>query len=500
MEQKFCFDDAVFTYAVAPEPLQRFSRHTPVLGGALTVSHTSKTEVRSAGRDGREIVIIGLCVDAHGEVERDGIPELILNQPQRDPLPVYRFCDRFAGKYVILYRNEEGVYLFGDATSSVQMNYSLIEDSLCVASIDRLTAEYCGYDVSEYSLSIRKGAASSQALPNDVTMYDKVKALLPNHYLDVSRGQAVRVSLDLPQDISSKQEFHAAMERSAGLIRQITQEYVKYHSIVCPLTSGYDSRVVFVFLKKAVRRLSCFTFRHHFTDKDGDIWVPQKLCGESAADHTLIEDLSAETDYARAVKEIIGNYHSTNTIDRAYTLSYHFPGQATVGGDIIGQIGKTSLSGSIPVQFATPSFFRCKIHNQAQAAKEELRQYLSKIHETADRRYVFDLFSLENRCGRWGAQGGMIYSVCSIATLNIFNCRELILTWFRIPRKLRVKKKIHYALIGREDSQLLKTPFHPGEKFGFAAEIWPLLLLGTHAKYYVNCFLKTIRDRKEDHT
>ena len=47
----------------------------------------------------------------------------------------------------------------------------------------------------------------------------------------------------------------------------------------------------------------------------------------------------------------------------ANTIKCNFGDGAVLNGDIMGQVGKCSLHRDIPEIFATPSYFRCKLHN-----------------------------------------------------------------------------------------------------------------------------------------
>lgn len=479
----FDLDSAVFTYMIAPRPLERFSRHTPVLGGALTVSHTSKTEVRSARKGEREIAVIGLCVDAHGEAERDDIPGLILAQPLQDIRSVYRFCDRFAGNYVILYQNGSDCYVLCDATASMQVNYSFLDGSPCLSSVDRLIAGYLGLKLSPYSLKIRRGGIDlSQALPNDITMFDGVKVLLPNHYLDLSQRQAVRVPA-APTAAAYAADAEETARISAVLIRQIVREYGKYYDMVCPLTAGYDSRVVLSFLRNAQEDVNCYTFRHPgFSEKTADLQVPEQICRDLGVPYCVIKDLTPPEEYVRNVCEVIGRYHSAETIGMAYTYNTKFLGKALINGDIIGQCGKSSKGKDIPSSFANAMFFLSKIHNKERLALQEMKKYISEVRAAGEGAYIFDLFATEIMNGRWSGQGHTIYSICSLNSLNIFNCRELILRWMEVPRNLRMTGFLHRSFLKENSPELLEYPFNPGGRYAFLKKSWLTYYLGSHAK------------------
>ena len=54
-----------------------------------------------------------------------------------------------------------------------------------------MVADICGYDYSKKSIDIRNSSVfEEEALPYNWTMYDEVKALLPNHYLDINKKRS----------------------------------------------------------------------------------------------------------------------------------------------------------------------------------------------------------------------------------------------------------------------------------------------------------------------
>ncbi len=64
-------DNALYTYFISKSEHKDFSQHTPF--GEYVVSHTKKTDICTAENDTKKVMIIGFCVDAHAEIERENI-------------------------------------------------------------------------------------------------------------------------------------------------------------------------------------------------------------------------------------------------------------------------------------------------------------------------------------------------------------------------------------------------------------------------------------------
>ena len=482
--QSYCLDDAVFTYLISPQADSRFSQHKTILQGRYQVNYTRHTEVLHLEQGDKEILLIGLCVDSRGELPREEIPAWFLAQTFPTKEALFHSSDRMAGKYMILYRNGEEITLFGDAICSLQVNYAFQGESFFVCSVDYLLGTFCGYTVSEYSLALRKGSDASHPMPNDRTMFDEIRALLPNHYLDVGRKASIRVPLQIPAELSQDERI----SRSQACITTILSEYQKACPMICALTGGNDSRLVFAFLKANGKPFSCYTFFHpRFTDASPDIAIPRKLCQDYGIPYTTVADLEMDPDYRAGLEEFIGPYHSGGTMNLAATYLSMFPGYTSLSGDIAGQIGKNALGHNIPVAFATPFYFCCKLHNTAPQCREEMARYLQEIRDAGDWDHVFDLFALESRCGRWTPQNEMIYAMCSFNEMNIFNCRDVITLWMGIPRKLRTHKLIHKTILKQLDPNLLQYPVNPPKGLfqrgtAFLKKTWVGFLLMTYCK------------------
>ena len=131
--------------------------------------------------------------------------------------------------------------------------------------------------------------------------------------------------------------------------------------------------------------------------------------------------------------------------------------------DYANDVGKCSLHRDIPSFLATPGYFRCKLHNYSKRAKLVLADWLRDIKASGERVNTFDLFSVENRMGRWAAQENLIYNLAGQLYLNIFNSRKIIYTWTAVSRRERKKSLLHVGYIKKVNPSLLSVAFERDE-------------------------------------
>ncbi|SCI79021.1 Uncharacterised protein [uncultured Clostridium sp.] len=475
----FDFNDAVFTYMVGKRAHPLFKCNTAF--DRWVISHTPRTQVIVAESDKGAVAVIGLCVDAHGEMRRTEIPHYLLKEGVQGIQVLLKATKRLAGSYVILFFGEAGCFAVGDATCSVPVYYSIQPAEYCLSSCDELLRRALNLPLSPRAIDVRKNGSNTQPYPYDMSICDEVKALLPHHFLDLTRMQAIR-SKQLPvqkEEMQLSEVIHETIEWT----NHIVAEYAKYYQLICPLTGGWDSRLILSFLKRNLEGIECFTFKHPgFNDTTDDYYLPQVICANENIKHTIVPDEKAPQSYTSALEEVVGVYQSHGTIDLAYTYRKRFPQYAIINGNIIDQVGKSLIGNSLHKMFANTSFFTCKLHNYSKYTKIETQKQLREMKQTAPGEDYFDLFAIESRCGRWAAQTNMLYSLVGIDNLNIFNCEHVIALWRAIPRKLRRDKIIHQRIFAELSPELLKIPFNTSHKFSWMSQNAALFFLATYVK------------------
>lgn len=483
-ERKEIMGSYIFSYYISELDIEIEELTHKYSFGKYNVLTDSRTPFLHASNDKSECAIFGYAVNVFTRASEDLAQEIIDNCSNISD--VIEFEKNLGGKYIILYRKGEQYFILGDATCSIPVFYNTIGEFSCSSNPQYLVCHY-GYHPDQSFQAIRDSSEISQAMPYDITQYREIKQLIPNHYLDFGSQEAVRyVNSNQSQPILTVDK---AAELSAPMIETICDFYKSKFKIYCPITSGRDSRVVLAFLAEKNRALQCYTIRHpeHHEDTQ-DIVIPKQLCAQSNIPYEQIHDVTVSEDLKREMDHLLGDKnYSLRTLRIAQTIKEHYGDGAVINGDIIGQVGKCSLHRDIPLCFATPGYFRCKLHNYSSESKKQLRLWLEEIKEAGECVNTFDLFSIENRMGRWAAQENLIYNSIGQLYLNVFNSRSIIYLWTAVNRKERKMSSIHVSLIKKKMPKLLEVPFESDDSMiiRLSKANGMTYLLSSYAKYYI---------------
>lgn len=473
--------DAVFAYSITQEPDEAFAQ-SEELAGSLFLNTTEKTESRefTNAEGSSQAVVIGFCVDAHGERSRDEIPQMILEAAAESGIKyAYELCNRLAGKYVV-YLSVDGVeVVWGDATCSMSVFYTHEDPVVACGVSENLVGAYVSNRSDSQMVKITTNAPDGQPLPNNVTSFDHVRILLPNHILYVRQQYAERVWRT--PGLVRRTALDEVVVKTLLLMKNIYREYNKYYDLLCPLTAGYDSRINFAFMKELGDNPATFTFRHpSFTDETPDLKISHVISEYYGVPHSVVMDSRMEESEKSHYKRIVGRDATDYSLNLALTIRKTFGNRAILNGNIIDQIGKSVTGNNVPDRLASPSFVRSRIYNSGKPALQILGLYLRDVRQNCGND-VFDVLAWEQDCCRWGTQSDITYGMCGVNMLTLSNCRELILEWIKVPRKQRVRKELHKSLFQQLDPKLLSFGFTPESNIKRIVRLnWPI--------FYLSCY------------
>lgn len=492
-------NESVFSFFIF-ENKQKNAFHIPKLPvikefGKYTVYTDGNTPFVCASNETVACAIFGIAVNVVTGKKDNLAKEIVENCSNMEDLVAYE--QLLGGKYMLLYRNEERYYVLCDATSSIPIYYNTDEPFICASNCqDIVNARQ--YRIDEELAYIRKNGDISQAMPYDITPFRQIKQLIPNHYLDVNKQVSVRFvnSLHKQKSISVEEATDIALP----MIKNILNLYLQRYKIYCPITSGRDSRVVLSFLQDAHAAFTCYTIKHpEHNNRSQDVVIPVELCEKVNLEHKIVKDITLSEVLIKQMDLILGKEcYSLRTLRIAQTINEYFGDGAIINGDIIGQVGKCSLHRDIPSVFATPSYFRCKLHNYSNGAKLQLKQWMDEIKRSGEKVNYFDLFSVENRLGRWAGQENTIYNTLGQVYLNIFNSRSIIYTWSAVEREKRKKSLLHLDLLNRTSGILATVPFEKDESllYRISKATGLTYLLSSYAKFYIEKIKFIVRKKK----
>jgi len=477
-----------FAYSLTDMPDGRFANHLTV--GARCLNYGADVACQSMTCEHRAVHVVGLCVDGRGEIRREELARH-LAATSRTLQDLLDQADRLAGMFVILFALADEVYILTDATASLQVNYWTGDERTCVAWNDRLVADWLGLVQSERARQVRASAYAPIApLPNDMTDFDGVRVLLPNHYLCVGTKSSVRYFPCRRHSIAT-QGMASVGDRTIDICRHIIGQYAADVKLLCALTSGWDSRLVLALLlqvPQAKANLKCYTsVKASFTAETADVRIPRLIADQMRLDYTAIRHVQAPDAYKVALQRLIGDVRA-NPADFAYTCQSAFPRRGIVNGHLVGNIGKSCIGNALPEALATASFFMTRLHCHAEAARTEVHAWMDGAAAAGSGISLYDLFEWESICGRWISDLYLAQTSAGLLPLNIFNCRELLLLWLRVPRQDRARSWIHRRVFEVIAPDLLAIPFNPDEGLVRRLSEHPLL-------YYPTAFLVSGVDR-----
>lgn len=465
--------------------------------GEYHIKYCTSTPMIGANIDDRELYVYGYAVDVRNGDNVNLAEKILQNSNTIDDVLA---CEYYlGGKYLLFYHDKRGMYVIPDATASVPFCYSVGTDRLICSSNGEMIAKELSLTPNARLSKIRNKSEISQAMPYNVTIYKEVEQLLPNHYFLLSEGKSVRVVISKEkQTVLSAKDV---ADKTSAFIEVLLDYYKSIFTIYCPITSGRDSRVILAYLlakKGANQIVDAYTINHGtFSENEPDILIPRQIAEKFDIEYTQLADLEPTNELQEIFNKEFGKTdYSKRTLMIANTIKTAYGNGAILNGDIIGQVGKCSLHRDIPAFLATPRYFRCKLHNYSKESLYYLKKWIKDIHNSNEQVNLFDLFSIENRMGRWAAQENLIYNMMGQLYLNIFNSRAIIYEWTRVPRKERKLSKIHLELIKQKFHALIYIPFEPESRLVKLAKLNGVsYYLSSFAKYYVEK-IRFFRDQK----
>ena len=473
--------DNIFSYYICKGNVMPNDTEHHVRVGEFSVCMSEKTlyEFREEGDVACLVIGLATCVS-------EDIGGMDWLWEHRYTIESFIEAEKFlGGKYVLFLRVKEQYYMMGDATCSIPVFYTCDDEGVLCSCYAYQMANEMHLTPDDTLLKIRESGDSSQIMPYDYTIWRGIKRLLPNHCLHLNEQRAIRiVNHHSKQSALTAEE---AAEKTLPYTKRLADFYLEKFSVACALTSGRDSRAVLAVLG-CNKQMAVYTIKHEeFGDNTPDIVVPKLIAEHAQLNYRQFEDIELSAGDIAEADAILGkDNYSKRTLMLAHTIKHYLGENAVINGDIIGQVGKCSLHRDIPQCFATPSYFRCKLHNFSKEAKQGLNLWLQKINQSDECVNSFDLFSIENRMGVWAANENEIYNMVGQYYLNIFNSRSIIYEWVRVARKERKVSAIHLAIIKRLHPELLEVPFGSDGIFEKMAKYNGIsYLLASYLKYYI---------------
>lgn len=382
------------------------------------------------------------------------------------------------GRWLLLYKNRGELKLFNDPFGSRQTFYHVNGAEKWCASQPHVIAQQLNLPRSMDPdllgfVSAPLFAETENRWVGDGTLYEGITHLLPNHYLDLAAGSAVRYW-------PSRKFEHLPLEQAAvsisNLLKGLLASASRRQPLLLAVTAGWDSRVLLAVSRDWRSRIYYFTQQFGaMTDAHADLTTPARLLKRLGVKHHINR---CPEDVDPAFKEMV--YRNVSTIQSEtkiplyYDFYQHHSGSLNVSGNG-SEIGRNYLR--FPAnprngEELADSFGR----KEDPYATRCLQRWLEKTQPVADQCEldINDLFYWEQRwMGNWGASWNADLDI-AIEEFMPFNCRAIMELFLSTDKKCRRYKTpaIHRAIIVHCWPEALSEPFNPHRKPPAKASVW----------------------------
>ncbi len=415
------------------------------VGGRIPLAAHPDLPVEQLREGELELTLLGFMIDPDAP-ERDnaGVLRSLAGQGSSQ-LAVAQATMRIGGRWILIGDNGRETFLFTDPCGLRQVCYHSAENGdVWCASQPGLLSESLGLPGSEeahgFMESIYFRTYREYWWPGSGTSVAGVRHLLPNHYLDLRSGRALRF---WPWEPCQPRELAEACGRGAEVLRGMIAGAANRSPVALPLTAGVDSRLLLAASRDLRDRILYFTMLREHTRPE-DIEVPRKLAARLGLHHVVI-DCREEADgqfgdlYARNVTTSHEAWR-----DMTAVLLREFPEDHVVLTGNCAEIMRRYYHQSPVVVDAkdrevTPELLAALENaEENEYALAQHRAWLAGA-ETSVVGAGYDLLDIyywEQRMGRWQAMHQLERDLAH-ETLSPYNSRELFTTFLGVDVALR---------------------------------------------------------------
>lgn len=423
-------------------------------------------EVTRVGGPERSITLLGYLLDPENPEATNAD---ILRALLRDASPVeacIESTDGLGGRWALIVHDGRDTVIFHDAAGQRQVHFAWDASASAVvaASQPGLIAAALGLARDPAALDFMSsrigGDGSVFWMPGDRTTYREIRALLPNHLLDLGTGRPRRYwPLQAPPEMADGDPVPA----SARLLRGQLEAARRRFELVLSMTAGWDSRLMLALSRDRIDRISCYTMLGPGTPAGSrDVVVPGRLLARLGVPHRVLAyPDQVDQDFRRICRTNVDAVKEAWSAD-VQAIHQAYPGdRVCITGDV-AEIVKCYYRtrggrAASPLELA-----RLTEIGEFPFAIEAFREWLAGAQGTTIP--LLDLFCWEQMAGRWQALIRAEYDVVqeSFAPLN---CRKLLRTMLAVGERERRPPRYRFfrSLIGYLWSDVLGEPINPRE-------------------------------------
>lgn len=428
-----------------------------------------KCVVLDARPDGLMVGMVGYMLDPYNPESSD---EDILAEIARQPdiKGVTDTLKKISGRFALFVKKGGDVLVFHDPCGLKSVYYTTSEGSVFVGSGPAILSEFtCVEKTDDYYdfLKTKYHQEDKESwLPSGMSLFKNVKHLVPNHYLDTKTLSQHRYYPD------SKLVENADMNiapTAAELIRSLMAAARKRYPLALPVTSGWDSRLLFCASRDFASENFYYTLRYRgMNSHSPDIKIPSQMLSKLGLEHRVIDSHGeAPAEFIEFYERNAAVSHYNDWGKMAYAMMSTYPHERLcIKGNGSGIIKCHYYKKNLTRKIATHEDILKVIYNwkglsYAEAAIKDWYSATAPVAE-AFNFHILDLLYWEHRMGSWQSQSQLEWGFLQ-ETFTPFNHRPLFEVLmsapvsYRLPPECQVFRDMCHYL--RDD--VMEFPVNP---------------------------------------
>jgi hypothetical protein len=419
-------------------------------------------EVTRFEEEGVQLILLGEIYDYENISSNEDILQKLVN---KDFDVFLESLSKYTGRYVIIYSKQKTMFLVHDAMAARKIYYFKNNEKSWFASHVFLLARLLNLSPTqdEDKLSFynsRNFIDLNSSNIGDLTRFDQIHQLLPNHFFNVVENNIVRF---WPNQEIKPTPLKQTAELCAYIIKGFMKSIASRNDVMLPITAGKDSRMLLAGSKEINEEVFYYINKMEDMDeKNPDIQTSSKLMLRLNQKFNVIKtNINVDHDFedvyffnhpyaSKIFLPVIYNYYLN------YAKKINLPGNIASSGLEHFKITHKEWTAEMLVSLYNLDKFKF--------ALKYYKKWIGDVRNLCERNNIgiVDLFYWEERLANWGTQLQIEKDIAQ-EEINLFNSRELISLFLSVGRKniMPPSSKLQIMIIQLLWSDALKVPINP---------------------------------------
>lgn len=459
-------------FVLGPAFVQQQGWNQIDLGSRGCLTAHPDLEVTSVQSGDTELTLLGFILDWRNPDHSNGQILDGLLASASDASSCIRLTDELCGRWLLIVRCGDEHVLFHDPGGLRQVCFTKPAAGTipwCASQPDLLA------EVADLERDIPAGdfidamAAINPEYwwPGDRTAYCGGRVLLPNHLLDLARGEMRRFFPDGPRQ---NPDYGDVVSRGCGRLRGTLAAAARRFDLVLGLSAGLDSRLLLAASREIPASIEAYNVQPEgVPDSQPDVSVPRKLC------EMLSVPLVPLKQAATASTEFLTCYCAHSWRPRKRFAAGVEAQLDAFRGAKVAIIGNFAEVAKLPYRKSRSDDGEASVDGLAAAVKmngqpfaeQAIAEWKAGIADNCDYRLA-DLFYWEQRVGRWLATNQVEFDFGWQDILVPLNNRAFIRDLLAVDEIHRDPEdhKLFLAMIKTMWPETMTLPINPKEKPG----------------------------------